>query len=98
MGACLRMPETKIYPRDCFACGEPMTPAAPGSYTLRCRHCEITENGTSTGIFPVSHPDPCQLGEDMKVEFVDHGGTMCFPSPDSVGYESVPVAKQKTPK
>lgn len=95
MGACSSMSE-KIIPRNCFACGEPMTQACPGSYTLKCRGCDVTENGIVTGIHPVSRPDPCQLGEDMKVEFVDHGGTMCFPSPDSVGYEPVQVAKPQT--
>jgi hypothetical protein len=91
MGACMR---EKMFPRACFACGEQMKPVGGGSHTLRCGKCEVTENGTISGMFKIDTAKGVEFGNDM-IYFVDHGGNMCYPSPDSVGYirESVPVSK-----
>ena len=71
-----------------------MVRVMPGAETLTCKQCGVFENGTITGIHAVTDPNPYQLGADMKVDFIDHGGVLRFPSPDSEGYEPVRVAEQ----
>ena len=89
MGACMK---DKIFPRDCFSCGEQMKPIGGGSYTVRCKSCDVTENGTINGVFKTDTQQAVTFGDEM-IYFVDHGGNMCYPSPDSVGYESLPVVE-----
>jgi hypothetical protein len=57
---------------------------------VRCKTCEITENGTINGIFKTNTSTAVEFGDDL-IHFVDHGGDMCYPSPDSVGYSREPV-------
>jgi hypothetical protein len=85
MGACSNMTTEKIYPRSCFACGGPMMKSAPGSTTLICRLCEVTESGTVSGRWKNTAPDRVEFGE-VVIRFVDHGSTLEYPSPDSLGY------------
>jgi hypothetical protein len=84
---------TKIYPRDCFACGEPMVPVAKGSYTLICKPCEVTENGTIRGKFSWN-ANAGGMWHNELIPYLDHGETNA-PSPDTTGNhrESVPLAE-----
>lgn len=78
----------KIFPRDCFNCGNPMKRTYAGSITLACEDCEIWENGTISGRFPAEFV-PYHWGEE-RIEYTDHG-SMCFPSPDSAGYHETNI-------
>jgi hypothetical protein len=86
---------TTIYPRDCFACGEPMIPAAKGSHTLICKPCEITENGTIRGKFPRDSNTGGMWGNEL-IPYLDHGDTNA-PSPDTMGSNREPVRLAEPP-
>jgi hypothetical protein len=82
----------KVFPRSCFACGQPMR-QIPATTTLWCRECDISEAGTVSGRWPSERRDSVEFGDEV-IRFVDHGGKLSFPSPDSEGYQrgSVHVA------
>ena len=86
---------TQIYPRDCFACGEPMVPVAKGSHTLICKPCEITENGTVRGKFPRDGNTGGLWGNEL-ITYLDHGETNA-PSPDTMGSCREPVRLAEPP-
>lgn len=73
----------RIFPRNCFACGEPMTLLKEGWPLLECARCEVLENGTWRGRH---HLEPVQVdwfGEFP--EFADHS-KVHLPSPDVTGF------------
>lgn len=76
------MRREKIYPRECFACGEPMK-QEPNSTTLACADCQIFENGTIKGRY--HYPFPKHEWGDVMIEPLDHS-LMYYPTPDSLGY------------
>jgi hypothetical protein len=77
----------QVYPRDCFACGNPMVPKinnfSEDTLLLECPGCEISEDGTVTGRFH-TQPLPFTWGDGDYIPFIDHSN-MHVPSPDVTG-------------
>lgn len=70
---------TKIYPRPCFSCGDPMVLADDSSTILECRACEIWEDGAIQGRFHLL-PGPGTVWCGEMVPYIDHGN--CYmPTP-----------------
>jgi hypothetical protein len=88
------MRREKIYPRDCFACGEPMK-QEPNSTTLVCTECQISENGTIKGRY--HYPFPKHEWNDELIEPLDHGA-LYYPTPDSMGYRHELVSLVESPQ
>lgn len=83
----------KIYWRDCYACGKPMTLIKDYMVTLECVDCDIRENGTVNGRFQYELDEYVEWN-DMLIKTIDHS-KVHLPSPDMIGNdEPVQVAEQ----
>jgi hypothetical protein len=68
--------------RDCFLCGKPMK-ADKATSTSRCLSCEASENILGWQGAP---PESMMFG-GAEIRFIDHGGPVDYPTPDSHGYK-----------
>lgn len=69
--------------RDCFLCGHPMK-AEFDSTTLRCKSCQTSENIYGWG---AGRPPESTVYCGAVIWFIDHGGPVDYPTPDSHGYQ-----------
>lgn len=76
------MAKVKVFARDCYCCGEPMTLNGKRLF-FECELCEVEEDATVTGRFKVVFPDGC-VWDGKRVMYLDHG-IAHYPSPDSTG-------------
>jgi hypothetical protein len=79
----------RVFPRACFVCERQMR-TVPSTTTLWCRECDIFEAGTISGRWLTERRECVIFGEDV-IFFTDHGGELCFPTPDSEGFQRGPV-------
>jgi hypothetical protein len=52
------------------------------SPTLRCRSCDVSENILGWH----ERPPESKVFDGTEIRFVDHGGPVGYPTPDSHGY------------
>jgi hypothetical protein len=70
----------RMFGRNCFACGKPMTKVSDYTHILECKKCEMTEDGTVNGKFDVDSPNDYEWYGEYIV-FTDHS-KFHLPSPD----------------
>lgn len=73
--------ENRIFPRNCFNCGKPMSLNKDTGF-LWCTECDVCEDGTMTGRFNI--PLPATSGDEQRITFIDHS-KVYVPSPDVTG-------------
>lgn len=65
------LPREKIYPRDCFVCGQPME-KMNGEPVVQCIACDVLEDATTVGRFH-TREQMTSTWMGHVITFIDHG-------------------------